>query len=411
MDGIGSSTLYNKARYGTKRLVTDYIEEVSAALEYLASNQTDDIRNEEKLEFFNRASHCVGRSALMMSGAGTLFYFHLGVVKALWEQDLLPSILSGSSGGALIAAMVGTHSHEELNKIFDPGYITIEVEQEESLMKKLSLFSGQKITQRDVREMIDRLIPDLTFLEAFHKTGYQVNISVAPAELHQTSRLLNAVTSPDVMIRDAVLASGSVPGLYPPVTLMAKSNNGSKKPYLPSRQWVDGSLTEDLPIKRLSRLYGVNHTIVSQTNPLALPFVNVDSKSTEALDVIWGTGLQTTKSWSLAFAKILQSSTRKNIVVRKFLNRYISLLSQTYTGDINILPSNRINSMWSVVSPRTKKEALKLIRDGERATWPVIERIRIQTRVSRCLDRIIRESNHTMPRDQRDPNNRSANIT
>jgi TAG lipase/steryl ester hydrolase/phospholipase A2/LPA acyltransferase len=50
----------------------------------------------------------------MFSGAGSLGHFHTGVVKALLEQDLLPNVISGSSAGSVTAAMLGTHSDEEL---------------------------------------------------------------------------------------------------------------------------------------------------------------------------------------------------------------------------------------------------------------------------------------------------------
>jgi TAG lipase/steryl ester hydrolase/phospholipase A2/LPA acyltransferase len=42
---------------------------------------------------------------------------------------------------------------------------------------------------------------------------------VAPAEKHQNGRLLNAITSPNVFVREAVLASCAVPGIYEPVAL------------------------------------------------------------------------------------------------------------------------------------------------------------------------------------------------
>ena len=40
---------------------------------------------------FRRAAHIFGRSALMLSGGATLGFSHLGVVKALFEHDLLLS--------------------------------------------------------------------------------------------------------------------------------------------------------------------------------------------------------------------------------------------------------------------------------------------------------------------------------
>jgi predicted acylesterase/phospholipase RssA len=38
--------------------------------------------------------------------------YHLGVVKALLEEKLIPKVISGSSVGSLVAALVGTHTDE-----------------------------------------------------------------------------------------------------------------------------------------------------------------------------------------------------------------------------------------------------------------------------------------------------------
>ena len=80
MDGIGKGQLYMRAKCGTKQLIEDYINEISEALEYLAPRDFAGIPWAERVEFFQRASHCYGRSALMLSGGGTLGYFHLGVL-------------------------------------------------------------------------------------------------------------------------------------------------------------------------------------------------------------------------------------------------------------------------------------------------------------------------------------------
>ena len=389
MGGMGSAALYRRAKFGTKQLVVDYTDEIVSALEHLADNRVRSIPLEEKVDFFQRASHCFGRSALLLSGAGTLLYFHLGVVKALWEEDLLPRIISGSSGGAFVAALVGTHSHHELENIFDPSFLDVEAERDEPLFKYLSVFSQEQIPVSEVREILERLIPDLTFQEAYERTGIHINIPVAPARVHQGSRLLNAITSPTVMVREAVLASSAVPGLYPAVTLAARNAKGKRQPYLPSRKWRDGSLFEDLPLKRISRLYGVNHSIVSQTNPFALPFVREHKDHQGPLDVLSHAALQTAKQWSLAAAKLALRPVRNNDYLNKVVNTYVGVLSQTYTGDINILPPTRVYNPLRLLSRRSKEEILDMIASGERAAWPRIEMIRVQSRISRALDVIL----------------------
>lgn len=45
--------------------------------------------------------------------------YHIGVVKALYEQDLLPRIMCGSSAGSIVAAMICTRPYEEIEELFD----------------------------------------------------------------------------------------------------------------------------------------------------------------------------------------------------------------------------------------------------------------------------------------------------
>ena len=66
----------------------------------------------------------------MMSGAGSLLYFHLGVVKAMSQQGLMPDVLSGSSGGAFVGGLMCSHNDDELQKILEPENLAYEVDEE-----------------------------------------------------------------------------------------------------------------------------------------------------------------------------------------------------------------------------------------------------------------------------------------
>ncbi len=187
------------------------------------------------------------------------------------------------------------------------------------------------------------------------------------------------------------MASCAVPGVYPPVALAARNAQGKRQPYLASRRWVDGSVAQDLPVKRLARLYGVNHTIVSQTNPLVLPFINEFKGRNTTWDILRETGLATAKNWSLATAQLLSKPLRGNATISRLISTYGSVLSQTYTGDINILPASRSFNPLRILSSRTRQEILDLVKEGERATWPAIEKIRTQTKISRTLDEIMEQ--------------------
>src|SRR5690606_5362005 len=72
-----------------------------------------------KLDFFKDTLQSFGRPALLLSGGATLGLFHIGVVKALWEKGLLPQVITGSSAGSIIAAMVGTRTEAELPGLFE----------------------------------------------------------------------------------------------------------------------------------------------------------------------------------------------------------------------------------------------------------------------------------------------------
>ena len=391
MGGMGKTELYGKAKFGTKHLIEDYVEEIAQALEHLADPGVDSISFEEKLDFFLRASHCFGRSALMMSGSGTLLYFHVGVARALWQEQLLPDIISGSSGGALVGSIICTRTDEELDDIFDPELLATKDTPSGFINRFMSIFKSERITVEDIWNALEDFLPDLTFQESFELTGRHMNVSVAPAENHQKSRLLNADTSPNVFMREAVLASTAIPGFFPSVVLMAKNDKGERQAYHSSRKWVDGSISEDLPAKRLARLYGVNHYIVSQTNPYVIPFIDTTKRKTDAVSEFKYATIDTARTWINAGAAIFEKPLSWIPEVERLANSALSVINQSYLGDITISPLKKIHNPLRALSRRSREEVEELINEGQRATWPRIERIRIQTRISRTLDPILHQ--------------------
>ena len=389
IDGMGHPRLHGKARFGTKKLIVDYVSEVATALELLASPAAREIPFGERLDFFRRAQHCNGCSSLMMSGAGTLLFFHIGVVKTLWRYGLLPEVLSGSSGGALVGGVVSTHADQELEDFFEPEHLVHEIERDEGLLRHLSALRPEIAKVEEVREVIDRLIPDLTFLEAYELTGRHLNVSIAAAEKHQTSRLLNAITTPNVFVREAVMASAAIPGFFPPVALAAKNTRGKRQAYLPGRLWVDGSLSDDLPTKRLARVYGANHFIVSQVNPHVFPFVTDTGGEKTMLSTLRHTAKVTTREWINAGASLLEKPLSVSPAISRLTNVALGIINQDYVGDINILPDNRLFNPLKILAHRSVDEVMQLIQMGERSTWPKLEQIRVQTKISRTIDRIL----------------------
>jgi TAG lipase/steryl ester hydrolase/phospholipase A2/LPA acyltransferase len=389
MGGMGSSKLYHEAKGGTKKLIEDYVDEIVLALQHLAELESDDISTSDKLNFFYRANHCYGRSALMLSGGGILGFYHLGVVKTLLKQNMLPKVISGSSAGAMIAGVLGTHTDKELEKFYDPAHVHFEAEREAGFLEKMVYGKSPSLQVDDLEAILARMIPDMTFQEAYEKTGRQISVSVAPAEPQQTSRLLNAIASPNVFIRSAVMASCAVPGVFPPVTLQARNMYGKAQPYLPSRQWVDGSISDDLPAKRLGRLYSTNHSIVSMVNPIALPFLTPGKEPNKLLASLGKFGIEATREALNLYRSRVQKQGTNWPRVSALINGVHGLLDQNYTGDINIVPDFRWYNPTKLLSHITEEELVELMEAGERSTWRQLSAVDTCTRISRTLDDIL----------------------
>ena len=105
LGNMGNPKLYGRAHVGTKRLIEDYVDQVCASLDYLCDAQIEHLSNDEKLALFEDIARSFGQPALQLSGGATLGMFHIGVCKALDEQGLLPSVISGSSAGSLVASI------------------------------------------------------------------------------------------------------------------------------------------------------------------------------------------------------------------------------------------------------------------------------------------------------------------
>jgi len=316
--------------------------------------------------------------------------------------------LSGSSGGAFVGGLVSTHGDHELEEIFQPDNLVHEIKREQGLIRHLEALRPEVAKPEEVHQALERLIPDLTFLEAFELTGRQLNVSIAAAETHQTSRLLNAITTPNVFIHEAIMASTAVPGFFPPVELAAKNDRGKKQAYLPSRKWVDGSISDDLPAKRLTRLYGVNHFIVSQTNPHVFPFVTDVRRKKGVISTLENASRKTAREWINAGAALMEKPLSWNPTVNRLTNMALAVINQDYIGDINILPSKRFFNPLKLLAHRSVDEIIELIEMGERATWPKIEMIRIQTRISRRLGEILAGFDRDLSRLRRDVKRRAS---
>lgn len=381
LGNIANPTLYTHAKFGTKQLLTDYLREVSAALNYLCDCESEDFTFDQKIRFFQRTGRSFGRSGLMLSGGATLGMFHLGTIKALFEQDLLPRVISGSSAGSIIASVVGTHTESELEQMFDPEYLTLQAWRGLGVwgaIRERAIMDGRQLS-----ECIRDNVGDLTFEEAFERTGRIINITVSPADPHQQGRMLNYLTSPHVLVRRASLASCAIPGVFPAVELEGKNVRGEVVPYMPGSRWVDGSIESDLPMLRMARMHNVNHYIVSQTNPHVVPFLTEKDSYQETGLMPFARDMVTTHSRNTL--KLARRHMGTN-VVSNLIGKMHSITDQKYSGDINIFPKQPPSKLLKMLSNPTPKDIENYIIEGERAAWPKLERIHNSTMISRTFD-------------------------
>ena len=150
-----------------------------------------------------------------------------------------------------------------------------------SIWHALSLFlSGQPILDTEyLRQTIRSTIGDYTFKEIHDKFKWNLNISITDSKKHDESRLLNYLTTPNVVIWTAVCASSAIPHFFEAGELKIKNEYGEIIPYHPNvelTRFIDGSIGSDLPMQRMSELFNVNTFIVSQVNPHVVPFVAED---------------------------------------------------------------------------------------------------------------------------------------
>ena len=384
---ITHRSLYTRSRVGTKHLIEGYLTAVVQALDHLCDAEIPELTDIQRRQVFEREAKNVGRSALLLSGGATLGLFHIGVVKALWEQELLPVVVSGASTGSMIAGGLCTRTDPELTEVFSDPATHIDTRVFRLLTPSEMRGEGVVMSRTQLLETICANMGDLTFGESFERTGRVLCMSVSPTRARQKPRLLCHVTAPDVLVTSASMASCAIPALFPPSTLLQR-RGGEVSEYVPGERWIDGTVQSDLPTERLARLLNVNHTIVSQTNAHVLPFSRARNRS-GTLPLL--TDLVSSSAW--AQGKQLLSVARRHArrpAVKRALDHVWGIADQRAMGDITILPRVTAWNLGVVLRNASPAALERLILQGERATWPHLHVIEAQTRISRALAACVR---------------------
>ncbi|OEU22509.1 patatin-domain-containing protein, partial [Fragilariopsis cylindrus CCMP1102] len=409
--GLLHEGLFSKAMAGTKVLVETYHNVVCASLDFVCDAPVAEgeipIPTDARLAFFNETRHSYGRSALLLSGGAALGFYHIGVVKTLMENRLMPRVLGGSSAGSIVCAMVYKnnagffHDAKRTWQVFIPipfrnltsilyDLLTLKTRPQELLMSDTEHF----------RECLRINVGDFTFQEAFDRTGRILNITVTPNNSSDPPRLLNYLTAPHVLVWSATVASSSLPGVFESNRLMVKDADGTVRyECAEGARFSDGSMEQDLPMQQLSEMFNVNHFIISQANPHAVMFASYSH-----LKSIWSSPLTGLVNSILIFLKDQCRSWLSHVVEMVGAGRFApqhatsrtigaKFFVQEYEGrscDISLIPwlghrglfSALLHTLYNPSEPEFKT----WIEAAQRETWKHIPAIKSHVAEEITLD-------------------------
>lgn len=232
LGNITSARLYNRAFTGTKNLILDYVAEAALAVQDISAptniatasvivaggESQPSISAQHKLTFLHDSRQAFGRTSLVLQGGAIFGLCHLGVVKALFLQGLLPRIITGTATGALIASLIAIHTDAELPSILTGEGIDLSAFQAhahhgrstgkqtveygwETLLRRINRFwtEGYFLDVKILEECVRANVGNLTFEEAFNRSKRILNITVATNGQDGEPTLLNYVTAPNVV--------------------------------------------------------------------------------------------------------------------------------------------------------------------------------------------------------------------
>ncbi|KAL3435295.1 hypothetical protein BDV09DRAFT_168185 [Aspergillus tetrazonus] len=426
LGNITSPKLFLHANAGTKLLIDDYITQVALSIQHVTALHTAPVHDsgftsQAKVELLHDTRQAFGRSTLLLQGGSIFGLCHLGVVKALHLQGLLPRIITGTATGALIAALVGVHNEEELLDILDGDQIDLSAFDRQRdgalpssglgrLLLPSSLANGGLMTllRRTKRyftkgyfleaevleECVRANLGDLTFEEAYARSKRILNITVAISGRSGTPNLLNYLTAPNVLIWSAAVASNATNNsLYPPATIFCKDETGSIVPWPHSqdavfRPWRHTHYEEgESPLYRIAELFNVNHFIISQTRPYIIPFFRSELNFLDRRP--------TTSRWNItrSLTRLVALEIRHRLRQLNYIGALPVplarlLIEETIPGShLTLVPDLGLRDFPKLFQNPDQTSLAHWILKGERGVWPAISALKVRCAIEIELDK------------------------
>ncbi|KAL9187834.1 hypothetical protein ACHAXT_006212 [Thalassiosira profunda] len=353
----------------------------------------------EKIKtFLKRARAAYGRTALCLSGGAMMGNYHFGAIKALLESDMLPHIISGTSAGSVIGAMLCTRTDEELMRDLTP----------EVLAPKMSIFEsswGQRLTrwyrhgtmfdQEDWHRRVKFFTcGDMTFEEAYKKTGRVFCVTLSAASKKAPPVLINYITAPTVTIASAVLASAAVPGFIDAMRLQVKDEDGVIRDQSKNaEEYRDGSIDSDIPTTGLAELLNCKFFLAAQANPHIVPFF-FEAKGDVGQPSRWSSGMRD-DSWRGGFLLAALEMYLKNDMRSKFhfindlevaVGFTSTMMTQTYSGTTTIVPSVCLKDFFLLFGDQSVDDMARYFQGGAVAAFQHMAFLKHHYKIAHALD-------------------------
>ncbi|CAJ1457410.1 unnamed protein product, partial [Effrenium voratum] len=374
-----------------------YLERLCHCLKAVCGRRQDQTVLQEWLIERRKA---IGRTALCLSGGGSLAMHHMGVCRFLLEEGLMPKIVSGVSGGSIVAAFLAIHTDEEiLSHVFVPGIPHRHLPHRwfphwwKELVNFLRL--GVLVPTEDFEGTCEAFFGTWTFEEAFQRTKRPVTIVISSNFSRKLPAcvMLNHMTTPRVTIASAVAASCAALGVMKPRGLVVKSADGRLEPYnVLGSSFADGSFTAEVPKDYLRSVFGATRFLVSQVNPHVSSFLEVKGGVLHSLRAFFGTDLQQ-RARMLSEYNLLPSFFGRAMCQA---TKHLSQDFQESKSGLTVHPPLREGGLGSVKAAVTNpsfRDMERYLLSGQRMAWEKAHEIRkmmlLEAAVTRILDQLV----------------------
>ncbi|NOT18049.1 MAG: patatin-like phospholipase family protein [Sulfuriferula sp.] len=239
------------------------------------------------------ASRTAPKIALVLGGGGTRGFAHIGVIKALEAQGIVPDIIVGTSAGSVVGAL------------YAYGY---------------SGFELQKVAiQMEEQSVIDWAWPSRGVFKGEALQNF-INTTVKNTPIEKLKRPFAAVATDlsngEVAVfrtgntGQAVRASSAVPGIFQPVTIAGHN-------------YVDGGLVRPVPVS-VARSLGADFVIAVDISNK--PKNNTTASTIDVLMQTFDIMSQTINRYELPKADIVIRPRTQDIDVSSLDGRHIAVL-------------------------------------------------------------------------------------